>query len=340
MKSLTVAILVAAPICASAAPFTLFAGNNLNLEQNTKVTGNAGASGIVNAKYQSSVKGNVVAGGAVNVEQDARVDGNVASAGKVHLKYQSSVTGNVTTSTRDKAAVTLEQNAKVDGSINHNAGTKLDAKWGSNFGSETVAPAGTPIAAPSLDVLPGATAFSVGTDAFNLNASNTGSMSQGKYGKVHLGWDSTLTLSAGSYYFDSLEIGGDGKLVFDLSGGAINLFILNNVSIGQNFEFETLNGSASSIYTETHGNYDLGLNGEWYGTLFGSGASSNLHFNQNSTLGGTFLARNNIDLNLDSIVTGMPDQGTPANGIPTPGTLPLLGMGLLALAGLRRRNWE
>ncbi|WP_342118170.1 polymer-forming cytoskeletal protein [Pseudoduganella sp. OTU4001] len=336
MKLFAAALLIAAPVYASAGPYTLFAGNNVNLEQGTRVTGNVEAGGIVNAKYQSTVKGNVQANGAVNIEQAAVVNGNIESAGKVHMKYQSTATGKVSTSTTDNVAVTLEQGSVV-GNVHHNTGTKLTANWGSSYVSDIVGP----VSGPALDVLPGATAFSAGTTLFQLNASQTGALGKGQYGKINLGFDSTLTLSAGSYYFDSLEIGGDGKLIFDLAGGAINLYIKNNVSIGQNFEFETINGSASSIYTETLGNYDLGINGEWYGTLFGSGANSNLHFNQNSTIGGTFMARNNIQLDVGSVVTGLPsqpDKATPGNEIPLPGTFALMGLGLLALAGSRRRK--
>lgn len=337
MKPFAAALLIVAPVYASAGNFTLFAGNNVNLEQGTKVTGNVAAGGIVNAKYQSSVKGNVLANGAVNVEQAAVVNGNIESAGKVHMKYQSTVNGKISTSTTDKSAVTLEQGSVVGGNVYHNSGTKLTANWGSSYVSDVVGP----VTGPAMDVLPGASAFNAGTTLFNLNAYQSGALGQGTYGRINLGYDSTLKLTAGNYYFDSLDIGGYGKLIFDLAGGAINLYIKNNVNIGQNFEFEAINGSASSIYTETLGNYDLGINGQWYGTLFGSGANSNLHFNQNATIGGTFMARNNIQLDINSVVVGLPsqpDKGIPSNDVPLPGTLALMGLGLLAMAGAHRRS--
>ena len=332
MKAITAILLAAAPVFATAGPYAIYAGKNVDLHQETKVTGNVAAGGNLYINYKAQVAGNVTATGKVNVEQGAKVVGDVVSADKVHLKYESTVTGKVETSTKEKVAVTLEQASKV-GNVVHNSGTTVDVKWGANPGKDIIAP----VTAPSLDVLPGATPFTVGTNAFDLGAYTTGSLAQGKYGKVNLGTDSTLTLTAGSYYFDSLDIGGFGKLIFDLKGGAINIFVLNNIKIGQDFEFDTINGSAASIYTETRGNYDLGINGEWYGTLFGSGDKSNLHFNQNATLGGTFLARQNIQLDIYSTLVGLP--GSPP--VVDDGFLklrPLLGLGLLALATLRRRQ--
>lgn len=317
----------------------MYAGKNIELNQQTKVTGNVAAGGNLDMKYQAQVVGNVTTTGKTTIEQGAKVTGNVAAGDKVHLKYESTVTGNVTTSSRDNVAVTLEQASKV-GNVVHNSGTALEAKWGSNYAKDVIAAGNAPITAPVLDVLPGASPFTVGSTAFDLAAYKTGALAQGKYGKVNLGTDSTLTLTAGSYYFDSLDIGGFGKLIFDLKGGDIKLYVLNNIKIGQDFEFDVLNGSAAGIYTETMGNYDLGINGEWYGTLFGSGDKSNLHFNQNATLGGTFLARQNIQLDIYSTFVGLPtgnDQNQ-SGKVPLPGTLPLLGLGLVALATLRRRS--
>lgn len=335
MKAITALLLVAAPVFANAGPYTIYAGKNVELNQETKVTGNVAAGGNLDMKYQSQVQGNVATTGKLTLEQGSKVFGNVAAANTVHAKYEATVTGKIETSARDKVAVTLEQASKV-GNVVHNAGTAIDAKWGANYAKDIIAP----VSAPSLDVLPGASPFTVGSNVFNLDAYTTGALGQGKYGNVKLGTDATLTLSAGSYYFDSLDVGGFGKLIFDLSGGAIKLYVLNNIKIGQDFEFDVLNGSAANIYTETKGNYELGINGEWYGTLFGSGDKSNLHFGQNATLGGTFLARQNIQLDIYSTVVGLPsgtDQGQ-SGKIPLPGSLPLLGLGLLALATLRRRN--
>lgn len=288
-KSAAAASLLAAPVFAHAAPITLFAGQNVNLEQGSKVTGDVGAKGNIHAKYDSQVTGNVLGGGNVTLEQKSKVSGNATAGGKVDVKYGAQVNGNVAGKT----------------------------------------------SSPTLDSLPAGTVFDAGSKAFGLNAYATGSMGQGKYGKVNIGYDSTLTLTAGTYYFDSLVVNSESKFIFDLSGGAINLFIKGNVNIGSNFDFEMLNGDATKIYTETKGNWEQGAWGEWFGTLFASGADSSLHFNQGSVLGGTFMARKNIQLDTGSVVSAMPKE---AAKIPVPGSLPLLAVGLMALALFRREQ--
>jgi hypothetical protein len=288
LKTLAVAAILAAPAFANAAPFTLFAGNNINLEQGTKVTGDVGAKGNVTAKYGSQVTGNVAAGWNVTLEQNSQIKGNATAGNKVEVKYQANVSGDVAGKTNS----------------------------------------------PSLNTLPPATDFKTGGKAFGLKSGKTGELAGGQYGKVNLEYDSTLKLSAGTYYFDSLTVGAESSFIFDLSGGAINLFIKDNVNIGSNFDFEMLNGTANDIYTETKGNWTQGAWGEWFGTLFASGANSNMHFNQDSKLGGTFIARKNIQLDLGSTVVAMPEE---TGKVPVPGSLPLLAIGLAALALLRRR---
>lgn len=288
-KTISAAILLAAPFFANATPFTLLAGKNVSLEQGVKVSGDVGAKGNVDAKINSQVLGNVASGGNITLEQSAKINGNATAGGNVTNKIDSKVSGNI---------------------LNHTV-------------------------SPTLNSLPAATSFTVGTQAFRLNANGSGQISEGRYGKVNLGMGSTLTLTAGSYYFESLQVSAESNFIFDLAGGDINLYILGNVNIGSNFDVEMLHGGAGDIYTETKGNWEQGAFGEWYGTLFGSGAGSNLHFNQGSVLDGTFMANKNIQLDIGTEVSGMASE---ASEVPVPGSLPLLAIGLLPLAFVLRRK--
>lgn len=267
----------------------------------------------------------LLAGGNIDLEQGTKVTGDVGAKGNIHAKYESQVTGNVTAG----GNVTLEQKSQIKG--NATAGKNVDVKYQADVTGKVTGKTNS----PSLDALPAATDFKAGGKAYGLKSGATAEMATGSYGNVNLEYDTTLKLTAGTYYFDSLTVGAESSLVFDLSGGAINLFIKNNVNIGSKFDFEMLNGTANDIYTETQGNWTQGAWSEWFGTLFASGANSNMHFNQDSRLGGTFIARKNIQLNFGSTVIAMPEE---TSGVPVPGSLPLLAIGLASLALFRRRN--
>ncbi|MGW8391751.1 DUF7305 domain-containing protein [Pseudoduganella sp. HUAS MS19] len=266
----------------------------------------------------------LLAGGNINLEQGSNVVGNVGAKGNIHAKYESQVSGNLAAG----GNITLEQKSQVKG--NATAGNMVEVKYQANVTGNVAVKTNS----PSLNALPPATDFKAGSNAYGLKSGATGEMATGQYGKVNLEYGSTLKLSAGSYYFDSLTVGAESRFIFDLSGGAINLFIDGNVNIDSKFDFEMLNGSANDIYTETKGNWTQGAWGEWFGTLFASGADSTLHFNQDSKLGGTFIVRKNIQLNLGSSVTAMPEETAE---VPAPGSLLLLAIGLVSLALFRRR---
>lgn len=267
----------------------------------------------------------LLAGGNINLEQGTKVTGDVGAKGNIHSKYESQVTGNVSAG----GNVTLEQKSQIKG--NATAGMQVEVKYQADVTGTVAGKTNS----PSLNTLPASTDFKAGGKAYGLKSGATAELATGSYGKVNLEYDSTLKLSAGTYYFDSLTVGAESAFIFDLSGGAINLFINGNVNIGSGFDFEMLNGRANDIYTETRGNWTQGMAGEWFGTLFASGTDSNLHFNQDSRLGGTIIARKNIQLDLGSTVTAMPEDTAK---VPAPGTLPLLAIGLLSLAFFRRRK--
>jgi len=267
----------------------------------------------------------LLAGGNIELEQGTKVTGDIGAKGNINAKYESQVTGNVTAG----GNVTLEQKSQIKG--NATAGNKVDVKYQAEVTGKVAGKTNS----PSLNALPAAADFKAGGKAYGLKSGATAEMATGSYGNVNLEYDSTLKLSAGTYYFDSLTVGAESSFIFDLSKGAINLIINNNVNIGSQFDFEMLNGTANDIYTETKGNWTQGMAGEWFGTLFASGAGSNMHFDQGNKLGGVFMAGKNIQLNLNTIVTAMPEE---TSKVPVPGSLPLLAIGLVSLALFRRRK--
>lgn len=292
--------------------------------QFTKLTALAVAALFATPIFAHATPFTLLAGGNISLEQGTKVNGDVGAKGNIQAKYESQVNGNVAAG----GNVTLEQKSQIQG--NATAGGKVEVKYQANVSGSAAGKTNS----PSLNALPAATDFNAGQNAYGLKSGATAAMAAGSYGNVNLEYDSTLKLSAGTYYFDSLTVGAESSFIFDLTGGAIKLFIKNNANIGSHFDFEMLNGTANDIYTETQGNWTQGAWSEWFGTLFASGAGSNMHFDQGSTLGGTFIARKNIQLNLGSVVTAMPEKTAK---VPVPGSLPLLAIGLMSLALFRRK---
>ncbi len=153
-----------------------------------------------------------------------------------------------------------------------------------------------------------------------------------------MGSTNILNLSAGSYYFDTWNIGGGTTINFDLTSGGISLFFNGDVDIGSNLNVGLINGDASDIYSETYGNWTLNGGGEWFGTIFGSGALSDIHFGSNDSLTGALFATHNLVFDGGSTANLLQADYLTNNSVPEPGTLLLLGSGLLGLVAVGRKK--
>lgn len=129
---------------------------------------------------------------------------------------------------------------------------------------------------------------------------------------------------------------GSNIFNFDLSGGAINLYVTGNVNIGNHLDVNLIGGASSGLHAETKGDWSQDGFGEWFGTIYASGANSDLHFGQNSALTGSFLAAHNLSINGDSVVN-LREAPVGASAIPEPVSVLLAALGLAGLALSRRR---
>jgi hypothetical protein len=136
----------------------------------------------------------VASGGAVDVGVDARV-GEVLAGGNVTLRDRAAVCGVVSAN----GTVTASNSVTTAGILQRQSATLPALSWSVSFPS------------PGRNVI--------------LNPGQTALLGPGSYGQVTVFSRSTLTLLAGTYFFDSLDVEPQGRLIADEGAGPVALYI-------------------------------------------------------------------------------------------------------------------
>jgi hypothetical protein len=271
--------------------------------------------------------------------------GLVGSATHVQVDGASTVNGTIVSGDSFQAA----NSVTVTGTIT-NPGAFTT---GSNFNN----PGGRIVAMPDLPTLPAATVFSSGGAHYTLNGTATGNslgnsvtltLAPGSYGVVRVGGTSTLNLSSGDYYFDKIWTTNSPTLNLDLSGGAINIYVTDQVLFGNNVKVNLVNGgSPSDVYMEVHAlgtAFNAAGGSDWIGTVYAPYGS--IAFGAGSGTGlvqGAFYAGGEIEVKHGISFDYTPPPPviveSPDVAVPEPATALLGVMGLAgALAMSRRRG--
>jgi hypothetical protein len=308
----------------------------VNINVLSSIGGSLHSGGMVQ-QLGADVGGNVVANGPVNVNGFQTINGSITANGDVFLAGGVNVLGDVGAN----GAGGLGIGAHVAGTVTHNGNLTLGAfatVGGSQVGTvqanpETFAPA----------QLPAATSFTSGGAPVNLAVFENRVLSPGSYGAMTFAGANRLTLSAGSYYFDSIASSGAFTTFnLDLTGaGGIRIFVTGDVQF-DNLLIE-VNGVdypladpslASLVYLESHGS--IFHDREFFGTLyapFGDVTTDTL-----SNVTGSVLAGRHANIGGSTDVNYV---GSSYLGVPEPGCVTVIllaGMSSFARSSRRPRR--
>ena len=243
----------------------------------------------------------ILAGGQVTVGGSSTAVGLVGSS-FTGLANQFAVTvaggASIQGECRSAHHVKLNNGAHITAAVIHPNGTNISMGAGATVGADV-------IGSPDLPALPSPASFSSGGTSYSgLPNGATLTLSPNSYGSVTLGGGCTLNLSAGVYYFNSIQTGNGLDLNLDLQGGSIQIYVTNFARFGSLDVFLTSGGSANDIYLEAQGSgtstynaFSAGGGSDWLGTVYAP--NGGIHFGGSSccsSFQGHFWSGKHVDL--------------------------------------------
>ena len=272
--------------------------------------------------------------GELNGGREVNVNGDVVFNDNVMLYTTTHVTGDVDSGKDLKVG----KNATIDG--NATSGGSFDLSSGVVIGGSQH-PGGTPEVFTPV-TLPSETIFGAGSMDVHSGAGDTITLLPGSYDDINLGRMNVLNLTAGKYYMDTFHLGLESVINIDLSGGQFELYVVKDITIGRETDMFLTNGDADDVYMEAGRNWRSYSYSTLYGTVY---AHNNLVLGRKNDFTGALYSGHNLTIYSGSTINfdlncNFTDDGctTQSTAVPEPGTMALLGSGLLGAFGLRRKK--
>jgi choice-of-anchor A domain-containing protein len=142
-------------------------------------------------------------------------DGDLTAVGEISIARKNTINGQV------RSAEEVDSDGTVNGAVQENAFVG-------------------PVIIPSVDV-------SARGEDIDVPKEGSRSLTEDSYGEAKVGKEATLSLSSGTYFFESLKLGKEATLLLDVTLGEVVINIEDKLEFGKNMRVEiTPGGEAAS----------------------------------------------------------------------------------------------
>lgn len=308
----------------------------VTIDQNSTINGNIiSKSGTQETKINqnATINGDICSEYNLKIDQNAVINGTTFSKGSTTLNQNSSVRGSLNSSSVSNSqdsiialtSINIDSNANVNhiytyvdingktqtSTIYDNIyyGTSKDIKSSANVDGKKVFYTTESQNKQTCDSM----TAPLHTDEKYFLTSKTDAVSEpllpNGYNKLNKTQNTSLHLSSGNYYFESISFDQNNTIYLDLSSGAINIYVKGDVKLSQNFkvyakgkgkgdaEYTQINSDSFNkqlslnVYLETLGSFTMDQNSQWLGVIF---ATKDIKISQGAYIIGTYLRNGNI----------------------------------------------
>ena len=282
--------------------FCGFAGDareGVQVQEGARIACSLGANGRLDIQKRATITGDTVSvGGRVDLGEAATVQGEVRAAGDVQLHKEALAGRNVTSG----ADVTLKQRAGVAGDVTAAGRVKLEA---GAVVSGTITQ-GVPVP-PIPPVTPVQLALSAGGPDVTVEKNGTRALPPGSYGKLTIKEGAALTLAAGTYAFERVNVEKGATVTAALAGGNLLVDVVKDLELKENVRMTVTGGSAGNVLFRVQGGrVALGKAGSYLGTYLAPDA--NVELGEEATLQGALYGQK-LHIKKSSTITGEPALG-------------------------------